>query len=564
VSPGSGGEQPHLFFDPVGNVTAWWGDPVGVSSSADGGATWSAAATPPGFPDVLGVAGDAQGGRVFAWPAGSGIRVMRTGPTGLPVGNAYATIALGPVSANDVSVAVNRSGDALIAYTTLQGGSFSNGQGGASFWPAGQPAPNPGQWIASSTSSSFAPNAILDDDRYAVAVWQSDQTVVQSVAANANGANPFGPPTTVGSGGGPKTAQAFGGRAVLSWQENLPVPAPDPGFGSNYTRLLGATRAPGQPFGAGAVIGGDAKDFVVVAPGSVAIAPTGRFVIGFATVVNRTGGLQCKDIRGNWRARASTGTIDANGMTQFASSVVGGGGTVNAFQPYVAAGPDGRLIASWNQNEDCGPADNGANPTQRPGVAFAPPDGPFAPTPQPPGWVGALGFRTDGTAYAIAGSVPVLDSNLFGVPYDTGVPFISPAAPAPSPAVIPTPPTPPGTTVGVSPPKFISARPQAGGTLKLTFTSDPGDLSFIVYAKATGLVAKSPAKRVKVASAKVKVRKRGRVTVVLRATGRGARTLKRRGRLAGTLQTTFKPASGGKATVTTRAVTFRRSAVRRR
>jgi hypothetical protein len=556
VSTGSGGRQPHLLFDAVGSVTAWWGQPVGVATSADGGASWLSPFTPPGLPDLLAAGSDPRGGRVYAWPVSSGVRVMRTAPTGAPVGNGYATIQLGAASANGLSVAVNASGDALIAYTSLQGGTFTNGQGGATFWPAGQAAPNAGQWIASSQSSSFAPTAVLDDDRYAVVAWQLDQSVQQSIAADASGTNPFAAPATLGAGGQPMGAEAPGGRAVIAWEENVLVPSPDPGFANNFTRVVGATRAPGKPFGSGQVIDGSPHSYIVRAPGSVAISPTGRFVVGYAANVNRSVSMTCKDIRGEWESRAATGTVDVNGGASFAPQTLAGGGTINAFQPYVGAGPDGRLMASWNQIEDCGVNNDGINATQRPGVAFAPPAGGFATVAQPPGWVGALGFRNDGTGYVIETAAPVSSGPLLGVPYDTGVPLVAPGAPAgPVPPVVPTPPTPPGTSVGVSPPKFVSATPLPDGALRLTFTSDPGELAFRALARRGGLLARAP-KLVQVASAKVKVKRRGRVSVVLRATGRGARTLKRRGSLAATLQTTFKPAAGGKALVTTRGVTF--------
>jgi len=560
VSPGSGGAQPHLLFDPVGSVTAWWGSPVGVATSGDGGASWLSPFTPPGLPNMLAAGSDPKGGRVYAWPSGSGVRVMRTTPTGAPVGNGYATIQLGSASANGVSVAVNASGDALIAYTSLQGGSFSNGQGGASLWPAGQPAPNPGQWIASSQSSSFNPTAVLDDNRYAVVAWQLDSSVVQSTAADAGGTNPFGAPATMGTRSGqPIGAEAPGGRAVIAWDENVLVPSPDPGFANNFTRAVGATRAAGQPFGTGHVIDGSPHSYILRVPGSVAISPTGRFVVGYDANVNRSVSLTCKDVRGEWEARAATGTIDATGGASFAPQTLAGGGAVNAFQPYVGAGPDGRLMASWNQIEDCGVNNDGNNATQRPGVAFAPPGGGFTTVAQPPGWVGALGFRSDGTGYVIETAGPVSAGPLFGVPYDTGVPLVSPGTPAaPAPPVVPTPPTPPGTSVGVSPPKFVSATPLPDGALRLTFTSDPGELAFRALAKRNGLLASAP-KRLQIASAKVRVKQRGRVTVVLRATGRGARTLTRRGVLTATLQTTFKPAAGGKAVVTSRSVTFRKS-----
>jgi hypothetical protein len=104
---------------------------------------------------------------------------------------------------------------------------------------------------------------------------------------------------------------------------------------------------------------------------------------------------------------------------------------------------------------------------------------------------------------------------------------------------------------------------RSNGTVVVNILTDPADVRLDAYVKAKGFGAAAKVARVVVASARVKVRRSGTVAVVLKPTARALKVLRRKGSIKATLRITATPAAGGRALVTTRAVTFKLSRARR-
>ena len=149
--------------------------------------------SPQFVPDLIAVALDGAGNRVYAYPASSNVRIVRTGPTGAPNAATFKNV---PANARSVSLAVNPAGDVLVAWTSDN----TSDETGIVFWAHDKAEPNAPQLQPKLAGASNAtPFAALDPDRHAVVAYQQDGKLVQTQSANA-GTTPFGPPSTLSSG----------------------------------------------------------------------------------------------------------------------------------------------------------------------------------------------------------------------------------------------------------------------------------------------------------------------------------------------------------------------------
>lgn len=547
-----------LHFGPDGNGLLWWEQSSGlyrVSQTTDGGASWGAP-TLLAMEDLeIGV--DGAGNRVFAWVGGGMVRIQRSGPTGVP-GGAYAQYAV-PGGAAELSLAVQADGDALVAWT---GGSFSASTAGAGFWPAGAATPNPGQELLRGTNGATHPLAVLDPDRRAVVAFRMSLRRWQATAADASQPTPFAVPTDHGAGGGALGGQAADGRALLAYTEL--VLRPD--TSQDYARVMVAGRAPGGAFGGFSPLQGTRTDSVRFAllPRQVAVAATGDALLAWDTGPMELPPGSCASNLGAYKAWAATGSIGASGAPGLAAAQLHG--ATNGDDPWGAIGPDGRRALVFEEIVDC-PGGVSGLPLSR--TLFAAAGSPL-PIAAPPRTLEALAFRGDGQLYGIYNTGSPSFS-LAGVAYDTGAP-LAPTPPGPGPAPGPGPPAPapaprgPVVTIAVVP---TSVRVTASVVEVKLQLPEPGDITLDLLARGSGLVRAAAAARrgrrrrrraprpVLIGSARRRVARAGLVTVGIRLTRRGRRTLAARGRLAVTLRTTFKPASGGRAVSTSRAYTLR-------
>ena len=179
-------------------------------------------------------------------------------------------------------------------------------------------------------------------------------------------------------------------------------------------------RGIGKSFGAPQLVdGSDDIEAGYSGNNEVAISPTGRAIIGYGTRVNRGVSLTCDQTIGEQKTVVATAQITPTGEGGFAPQVLAGGGNVNGLQARVAAGPDGRLAASWQALVGCG----NANVTSVAGAAFGAKDQPLSPTiPGPPRFVGALGFLADGRLVALSSATCCTAGPLATMIYDSGVP----------------------------------------------------------------------------------------------------------------------------------------------
>jgi hypothetical protein len=180
-----------------------------------------------------------------------------------------------------------------------------------------------------------------------------------------------------------------------------------------------------------------------------------------------------------------------------------------------------------------------------------------------------LGVRPDGEIVAVLAATYFGSGALKTAVYTTGVPLTPPpSAPGATggtvgpgvggPAPAPTQPAKPALA-----PRVLKLTAKSDGTVVVNVLTDPADVRVDAYVKSKGFGSAKNVARVIVASARVKVRRSGTVRIVLKPTARARKVLRRKGSIKATLRVTATPAAGGRALVTTRAVTFKLSRERR-
>ena len=540
-----------LRFDAAGRGVAEWsgGGSASISRTTDSAASWTTGVTPQFVPTKIAVGFDGAANRVYAYVASSNIRIVRTDPTGAPNAATFKNV---PADARSVSLAVNPAGDVLVAWTSDN----TTDETGIAFWAHEKTDPEAPQLLPKVAGASNAtPFAALDPDRFAVVAYQQDGKLLQTQSANA-GTTAFGPPSVLSAGavGGMTGAQAPDGRAAISWYESRTI-TPNQ-YGSNKRFDFHASvRGIGKPFGGAQLVDGS-DDLIAGYSGNneVAISPTGRAIIGYATNRNRGTSLTCPETLGEQTTRVAVAQITATGEGSFAAQQLAGGGNVNSYEPRVAAGPDGRLAASWRSTVGCG----NANTTSVAGAAFGAKDAPLSATaPGPPRFLGAPAFLPDGRLAALASTSPNSSGPLASIIFDPVVPVVAePDPPVGDTRGRPRPSAPPAST-GPAPVLIATPKPATatlgtvkagkGGTLRLTVkTTGAGKLRLEAFAKKT---------RVGVATATAKAS--GTVTLTLKPTTAAKRRLRKARKLAVTLRLTFTPTGGKAGTPLTKKATLK-------
>jgi hypothetical protein len=541
-----------LRFDAAGNGLAEWvKSTASISRTTDGAASWTTGMSPAYVPDLIAVGLDGAGNRVYAYPASYNVRIARTGPTGVPDATNFKDV---PANARSVSLAVNPAGDVLIAWTSDN----TSDETGIAFWAHDKAQPNAPQLLPKLAGKSNAtPFAVLDPDRHAVVAYQQDGQLLQTESPDA-GATAFNPPSTlsVGEVGGMTGGQAPDGRAAIAWYETRTI-TPNQYASNKRFDLHASVRGIGKAFGAPQLVDGS-DDIMAGYYGhrEVAISPTGKAIIGYMTQINRGVSLPCDMTIGDQKTAVATAQITRTGEGGFASQVLAGGGNVNGLAARVAAGPDGRLAASWQALVGCG----NANVTSVAGAAFGAKDQPLSPTiPGPPRFVGALGFLADGRFVALSSASCCTAGPLATLTYDSGVPVapVDEAPPVTDPPVNPPPAVLPGPS-GLVPSGGTSSTTVFSAGLASVKPRNDGTVRVTVNAPTAGQVLlEALVKKSRIGSVKAKVKKAGAVTLTLRPTGKAKRTLRRTGRLAITLRMTFTPTGRKAAKPLTRKATLR-------
>ncbi len=555
-----------VWFGPENRGLLWWETSPGlhrVAASADGGASWGAPTSPLAIED-LEIGADAAGDRVFAWSGGGFVRIQRGGSAAVP-GAGYAQLAV-PGGPDEISLAVQGNGDALVAWS---GGASSNGTAGAAFWPAGAALPNAGQELLRSANGASHPLAVLDPDRRAVVSFRMAFRRWQATAADASQPTPFGAATDLGDGGGAIGGQAADGRALLAVTEIVLTPDRR---STDYQRVAVATRAPGGTFAGFAPLQGSQTDSVRFAlnPRQVLVAPTGDALVAWDTWPMTLPPGSCADNLPAYKAWAAVGRLGAGGGAGLAPATLHGG-TTQGDEPWGAVGADGRRALVFDEIVRCTAGGVLDLPISRPLFAAS---GTPALIAAPPAELEAMAFRGDGQLYGIY-NTGTPSFSLAGVLYDTGVPLTPPGPPAPGP---PGPSAPgPGPAPGPVPRGPVVTIPVVPSSVTVTARAvevvvrvvEPGDITLDLLARGSGLVRASAAARrgrrrgarrarpVLVGTARRRLARAGTVTIAIRLTRRGRSTLASRRRLAITLRTTFRPLSGGRAVVSSRAYTLR-------
>ncbi len=400
-----------LRFDAAGNgIAEWRNDTASLSNTTNGAASWAAGLKPQFVPDEIAFGLDGAGNRVYAYATSSNVRIIRLGPGGMPVPSPGAptagTFADVPADASKISLAVNPAGDILAAWSSLN----TSDETGIVFWPHDQAAPNARQLMpVLPGKSSATPFAVLDPDRRATVAYQQDGKLVQVTSANA-ATTLFSPPAFLSSNnvGGMTGGQSPDGRAAIAWYEYRSIQPNQ--YGANMAfELFAASRGPGQAFaGVHQVDGSPDIEAGYSGLNEVAVSPTGRAIIGYSRRSNRAGSVTCEQTLGQHQAMAATAQITAQGGALFAAQVLAGGGQVDARSTArVAAGPDGRLAATWIAQNGCG----NANTLSFPGAALSLPVA-GQPT-RSPHWSGSCPRRS---SRASSGSRPTASSSRWARP----------------------------------------------------------------------------------------------------------------------------------------------------